>query len=525
MSTMNQPLQQPRGSALAFLGEAARRCAGQATIVGKGPSFAEFDRARHGQGQGRFVIGLNEVSLRVPCDAAFILDADILEKSARDIAGSGIQALITARVPHRPTGRVGGLVLYGPGDTTAEAATWRGDFGERLRTFNLSTTSAEADLGPVIQAGNFSAPILAELLAQAGFHDILLAGIDGGSSYSAAFDDVAYKKLRSVQNSFDSQFAELRGVRDRHGVVFRSVRCSEASILIGTDTEQCLATEVLKWSIESNTFLTVRYTDTDTRSRSLYAHGDVGTPFSLQRIFLPEMAGHRGRGVYFDSDMLVFRDVYELFNADMADRVLLGCAPTPGRRTQFSVFLVDNERADWDAGALVQRYLAGEVSYDWLMKEFAFVERRGSTLPTAWNSLEMYEPGVTANIHFTDMGTQPWLSVYNPNADLWCEALFRALQERPAVGEALHTSLARGWVRPSLGWQVEQRQANPWRLPASAKALDAGWLPPHERLKFPDAPPRMQLLKWRLASHVRRAIQSRAYIRLLKAGHALKKVF
>ena len=509
--------------ALSYLQSQAQAYGGRAAVLGKGPSFAEFDSAA--ARADRFVIGLNETALQAPCHAAFIIDADILERSAPAIAASGIDALITPQRPHHQTKRVGALTIYGPGPYDATSAPWHATFGARHRLFNLSTAAPVPSLGPAFQAFNFSAPTLANLLGQAGFHDILLAGIDGGTAYSQDFKDLEYKKLRSVQNDFDAQFAELRLVRDRHGVKFRSARCQDSFVLIGTEPEQVLATEVLKWSIESRTFLTIRYCEAGAVARNLYSTGGAGTPFSFQRIFLPEMAGHVGRGLYFDSDMLVFKDVYALFNQDMAGNVLMGCQPTPGRRTQFSVFLVDNAAARWDGHALLADYQAGRVTYDALMKEFSFAAPRTSSLPMEWNSLELFDAGRTANIHFTDMGTQPWLSIYNPNAELWCEALFQAMAERPAVAAALELSLAQGWVRPSLRWQVEQQRANPWAMPAQVKALDKAWLPPHVRLRFAAEPPRSQLLKWRVASRVRRAMQSRSYIRLLRAGQALRKVF
>jgi hypothetical protein len=510
-------------AAIDFLRSAADRYNGRAAIIGKGPSFSDFDAERHGN--GRFVIGLNEAALRISCDAAFIIDEDILEKSCAELASTSIEALITPRTPHRPSNRIGGLTIYGPGTGKSETPEWKRVIGARWRAFNLETSASDPALGPTIKPGNFSAPILSELLAQAGFKDILLAGVDGGSSYSGTFSDVEYKKLRSVQNDFNGQFKELRGVRDRHQVIFRSARCQEAFILIGTEIEQCLATEVLKWSIESNTFLTVRYCEADSTSRSMYVGGSAGTPFSMQRMFLPEMSGHIGRGIYFDSDMLVFKDVYDLFNTDMGHHTLMGCQPTPGRKTQFSVFLVDNETASWNANELINKYKDGQVSYEWLMQDFAFVENRSSSLPMTWNSLEYFDPGHTANIHFTDMGTQPWLSIYNPNADLWCESLFQAMKERPQVVEALEQSLRNGWVRPSLKWQVEEQRSNPWKMPKHALSLDAKWLPPHVRLRFTASPPRSQLIKWRAASHVRRILQSRNYIRLLRAGQALRKIF
>jgi len=510
-------------SALVELASLARRYEGRAAILGKGPSFDEFEP--NGRHSGRFIVGLNETALQIRCHASFIIDEDILQRAGSEIAATPDLYLITPRVPHGVISNIGGLTIYGARRSTAATAPWAENFSRRHLAFNLSTSESDPALGPMITAGNFSAPIVAELLAIAGFTDILLAGVDGGTAYSSGFKDVEYKKLRSVQDNFDSQFEELRHLRDRYKVTFRSARCEEAFVLIGTEAEQCLATEVLKWSIDANTFLNVQYVDGATFTSSMFGEGKSGTPFSFQRIFLPEAAGHKGRGIYFDSDMLVFKDVFRLFNSDMQGHVLLGCEPTPGRPKQYSMFLVDNERATWNGCDLLKDYSAGRVSYDSLLKDFCFAHAKASSLPMAWNSLEIFEPGITANIHFTDMGTQPWLSSFNPNAGLWCEALFKALEERPSVALALETSLAQGWVRPSLRWQVDSGRADPWNMPAFVKALDRAWLPPHVRLRNTAGASRLQHLRWTLASRVRRAMQSRRYVRLVRAGRALRKVF
>lgn len=510
-------------NAVAYLQARAQDFGGRAAIVGKGPSFAEFDA--NDQRRTRFVVGLNETPIRLRCHASFVIDEDILHNHGAHILNSGIEALITPRVPHRKTASLGALSIYGAGDRDASTAPWAAQFAGKHYCFNLDTAAAEGSLGDRFQAFNFSAPTLANLLATAGFDDVLLAGVDGGTSYADQFKAFEHKKLRSIQSDFDVQFAELRSVRDRFGVKFRSVRCGESWILIGADAEQCLASEVLKWSIEARTFLTVRYCDPNSESRSLYASGAAGTPFSFQRIFLPQLASRSGRGLYFDSDMLVFKDVYELFNRDMGAHVLLGCEPTPGRRPQYSVFLVDNARAAWDGQALLDDFHAGRLSYEALMRDFCFAQPRALTLPMEWNSLEAYDAGRTANIHFTDMGTQPWLSVYNPNAELWCEALFEALEKRPEVREAFELSVNRGWVRPSLKWQVDHKRSDPWSLPRQVKTLDREWLPPHVRLRSGGQAHASRLLKWRLASRLRRVMQSRGYVRLMRAGHALRKVF
>lgn len=511
----------PMVSALVWLQEQAARFQGRAAIVGKGPSFAGLDATA--TMAHRFVVALNEASLHTACHAAFIIDEDILVEHSARLAGPQMAAVITPKVVHRKRRSIGQLAIYGPVESSMEAPAWATALASKRHCFNLSTAEPAPELGEVVPAFNFSAPTLAHLLALAGFQDILLAGIDGGTAYSDAFLPFAYKKLKSVQSDFDAQFNDLRNVRKRFGTVFSSVRCREAHVLIGAEPEQGLADEVLRWSIDSRTFLTVAYRDPVHGERALYASGQAGTPFSFQRLFLPELASHRGRGIYFDSDMLVFKDVYELFNWDMQDNVLAACLPTPGRKPQFSVFLVDNERATWDARQVLAEYNAGQRSYVEIMGNFCFAQPQTRSLPRQWNSLELFEQGQTANLHFTDMGTQPWLSIYNPNARLWCEALFAALRERPAVAQALEQSLDRGWVRPSLRWQVEHDHDNPWTLPRAIKQADANWLPPHA-LARAEGKRSLAMLKWRLASRVRRAMQSRTYIRLVKARQALAKI-
>jgi hypothetical protein len=394
-----------------------------------------------------------------------------------------------------------------------------------VRAFNLSSAGeGDASLGAVYPSFSFSAPTVANLLASCGFTDIVLCGVDGGSLYAGDFKSFEAKKLASIQNDFDVQFAEFRRIRQQHGTRFSSVRCAEAHVLIGTEAEQCLATEVLRHSIDRNTFLDVRYVDAALSTRGLFADGKAGTPFSPQRLHLPQLAANAGRGMYFDSDMLVFRDVYEVFNADMGDNVLLSCKATPGREPQFSVFLVDNGRAAWDAEELIRRLQRGDISYSDLMHEFAFAEPKAAVLPASWNSLETYEHGRTANLHYTDMSDQPWLSLVNPNASLWCDALFEALDESQAARDAYQRSMDAGWVRPSLRWQVDHRKADPWSTPRAVRSLDEAWMPPHLKLQRSPLPPALRRLRWRLAMQWRHAQKSRV-VRRAKLAHAtLKKV-
>jgi hypothetical protein len=354
----------------------------------------------------------------------------------------------------------GNAVIVGDGRTPGELDRMAG-----ATHFAVRLDEIASDL-PERAATNctFPASILASLLAASGFRRIVLAGI-----------------AESASN--DLLFRELRRIKERDGVVFTSARFAQASVLIGAEPEQVLAEEVLKWSIETNTFLAVEFVRGGATSRDLFAEHGAGTPFSFQRLFLPQLAGHRGRGAYFDSDMLVFRDVYEIFHADMGGNVLVSCKATKGRPAQYSVFVVDNERALWDPDDIVQRYASGKLSYAQIMQQFCFAEPKAALLPMEWNSLEMYEERRTGNCHFTDMDSQPWLSTGNPYAFKWCEALLTACNDRPSVLAALETSLDRGWVRPSLKWQVHHESAHPQSIPPSVQDTDRTWVPPHRRAR------------------------------------------
>jgi hypothetical protein len=499
----------------------AEQFGGRAAIVGKGPSFAEFDPAAHGN---RYIVALNEVSRTMACDAAFVIDADILCSHGGQMGSHVRHDLITPRIPHRRKSSLGRLAVYGPVEGDGADREWVEAFEGRVRRFNLATSAADAALGDTYDAFNFSAPTVAGLLAASGFSDILLAGIDGGTSYATQFAAYEHKKLASVQDNFDVQFREFRQVRDRFGGRFSTIRCPSAHILIGAEPEQILAEEVLKWSIDSNSFLQIRYHRPPVATRTLFASGGAGTPFSFQRLFLPAAADHHGRGIYFDSDMLVFRDVFELFNGDMGGKVLLNCRSSNARPAQYAVFVVDNEAANWHAEALIEAVGSGELSYGDVIRTFGFVEQKAADLPSEWNSLELFEPGVTANLHYTDMGTQPWLSVHNRYGDLWCAALFKALAERPSVAEAFKLSVDKGWVRPSLRWQVEHGAAQPWAVPAKAYALDRDWTPPHVRLKPSRLPSAMTAARWRVASRYRRLVNSDEARKARLALSALHKV-
>jgi hypothetical protein len=110
-------------------------------------------------------------------------------------------------------------------------------------------------------------------------------------------------------------------------------------------------------------------------------------------------------------------------------------------------------------------------------------------LSSDWNSLERYTEGQTALLHYTDMNTQPWVSRDNPLGYLWIRALFQAIDTRFISLDFLSDHIARGWVRPSLMFQLANRIEDSRQLPMQACAMDDMFVPPYKRMQHVAAAP------------------------------------
>ncbi|MGE5271356.1 MAG: glycosyltransferase [Thiohalocapsa sp.] len=255
-------------------------------------------------------------------------------------------------------------------------------------------------------------------------------------------------------------------------------------VFVGTDRSQLLAVAVLEYSIRRHTRETVRVfplIDLDLPEPKDLRHGSR-TNFSFARFAIPALKGYRGKGLYLDADMLVFRDIAALWRLpfDGATILIQGelspqimksnkiGAPTT-RKKQCSVMMIDCAAAKWHAPTIIEG-LDGQYTYDQLMSEMCILreEQVGYTLPFEWNSLEYYDEN-TCLIHYTDMHTQPWVSTENGNGYLWLAEVRRMLNEGVLTWTALQTEIDLGYFRPSLidelndpgaleGWSEERAQ-------------------------------------------------------------------
>jgi hypothetical protein len=267
------------------------------------------------------------------------------------------------------------------------------------------------------------------------------------------------------------------------------------NVYVGAEIEQMLATKVLEHSILKHAsvpvqvkplFQAIAEAKVEIPPLKSKQQGNR-TPFSFQRFAIPELNSHRGRAVYVDSDMLVFKDIAELKNWPFDGSGLLYCKLPAGskRRPQFSVMVLDCESLGWKVKSIVSDLDQGRWSYEELMYKMAACPNPSQSLPAEWNCLEYYESGKSALVHFTDMLEQPWLDTVSPLTELWSTALIDAVRSGFITKAFVDDEIHKGWVRPSIAYQIERSEPNPDKLPRDIIAADRrNFVSPPEHASF-----------------------------------------
>ena len=237
-------------------------------------------------------------------------------------------------------------------------------------------------------------------------------------------------------------------------------------VYVGADRSQQLAIKVLEYSIQRHTTASVEVipmvdlpvpVPKDPRNSQR-------TGFSYSRFCIPQLAGYSGRAIYMDADMQVFKDIQELWELPFNGAKVLvqqdvkhlditmvkGNAPK-ARIKQSAVMLLDCSRLDWDINAIVNDMDRGRYTYEQLMYEMCILKEDevGYAVPFEWNSLEYFDEN-TRLIHYTDMGTQPWVSTNNPNGHLWFAEVRRMHADGRLDWATLEQEVRLGYFRPSL---------------------------------------------------------------------------
>jgi hypothetical protein len=478
-----------------FHGEAPQN----ALLLGKGPSFVlrdtfcldEFD----------LTVGLNHVVRELPVDIAHVIDLEVVEHCGEAIArNAGV--LVMPWVPHvrKVVPYTGNTLGFKPGPDNLDAccdgfpvlARLRGE--GRLLYYNLATADVErAHPGaPIVPGASFSAVVMLQLLASAGIRRVRTLGIDGGRGYSNQFQDLnATTHLAAGQATYNAQFDEIAKIIMNEAIDFAPLGADEPiTVFVGTQPEQMLAFKVLEYSIR-------KYSSMNVQVRALHetvnaAHIAIPepvdpknrprTPFSFQRFIIPELMQYRGRAIYLDSDMQVFRDMRELWDWPFKGAQILAVRgpEDTGRIPQFSVMVLDCENLRWQIEELVAGLDSRKWSYEQLVYEMAAAGRVSAELPESWNELERYTASGTALLHYTDMDSQPWLTTENILGYVWCRDLFDAVSAGFISRAMIDDHIANGWVRPSLAHQLDHDIVDPLLLPWRIKRQDIfSFVPPH----------------------------------------------
>lgn len=253
-------------------------------------------------------------------------------------------------------------------------------------------------------------------------------------------------------------------------------------IFVGTDESQMLAYRVLEYSIYRHATISVHVQPMLNMIVPLPRRREnrPRTGFSFSRFLIPSLCGHKGRAVYLDADMLVFRDVAELAIMPFPDGISLmyvDQSKRSERASQYSVMVLDCEKLRWDIHAIVAQLDAGTMTYEQLMYKFSHVPEyeKSACLSPGWNMLEEYDPDSTALLHYTDMNRQPWISSENPNGGYWYLTLRDAIKEQYISEAEVAAAINAGHVSPKLTEWLDVT------IDGVARATHR-WQPPFQRL-------------------------------------------
>jgi glycosyl transferase family 8 len=452
-------------------------------ILGKGPSFSARDQ--HDL-SGFQLLSLNHVVREQPVTLAHMIDLDVAESCA-DALLTNARFVVMPWYPHvrnrASSESLAELVPKSGGLRRLEAEG-------RLLWYDLSTSPVRHGPGPVVQATYFSAEAALSLLALAGVRRVRSLGVDGGAAYSPAFDDLKDKTLlANGRPNFNLQFKGLAKTIMSTGVDYAPLDAeSPIRVYVGSQDAQMLAVKVLEYSIRKHASMTVEVFPLHHAHIEFPTPAAVEnrprTPFSFQRFYIPQLAGYHGRAIYVDSDMQVFEDIRNLWTLplDGADLLAAREPGESGRKPQFSVMLLDCAALRWDLSDIVARLDRGELTYETLMYEMKVAQNIRAAIDPRWNSLERYEEGETALLHYTDMTTQPWVSRDNPLGYLWVRDLIEAV-DACAIDRALVESHVReGYVRPTVLYQLDHRVEEAALLPKAARQLDDVFVAPYRKM-------------------------------------------
>lgn len=465
-------------------------------VIGKGPSYELISSLNLSDYN---IFTLNHVIRQHHAKIAHLIDIDVLESCAEEIECNA-EYLVMPYYPHYDN-KPGKFSL--PELLERTPLLKKIDQENRLFWYDqLGIKSLLFGRRPLnffrqIWVRRFSAEAALGILASQGIKTIRTIGVDGGVNYNALFEaSDAHTRLANGRSTFDDQFGNMIRIIMKNNLDFQAIGTNyPIKVYIATQEEQMLAVKVLEYSIKKYATQPVEIFALHQSNITYREPKDPinrqRTPFSFQRFLIPQLNHHKGRAIYLDSDMQVFSDINQLWTLPMGSYDLLTVIPSrfERRRLQFSVMLMDCEKLNWSMDKIIDNLDEGSLSYESLMYEMAVANNIGISIPKEWNCLEWHQSGQSCLVHYTDMHTQPWISTDNALGHLWVKDLIEAIDLGKIDMAMVNDHINKGWIRPSLHYQIEHKQLYCNELPHDVYKLDEAFIAPYKKLRKSSAIP------------------------------------
>ena len=226
-------------------------------------------------------------------------------------------------------------------------------------------------------------------------------------------------------------------------------------IFVGAHETERLAYRVLEYSIRRHTDLPVEMRTID-NSLAPTPKDDRFLPytnFSYGRFAIPKEAGYQGRAIYMDSDMVVFRDIAEIWEMPFDGAKIMVeeiTEQTKGSGRLTAVMVMDCGALDWDVEKIMEG-LGVDYDYSDLISVYPLLQdgELQDRLPLGWNSLDELT-SKTRLLHYTKIKTQPWVYPCHPLGYVWTDELKLMLGSGALSEQDVRDEVTKGHVRPSL---------------------------------------------------------------------------
>jgi hypothetical protein len=445
-------------------------------ILGKGPSFGlrtSFDLSRF------HLLSLNHVVREQPVRLAHVIDLDVIQACALAIEKNA-QTLVMPWYPH-DRNLAGHRTLEEIADELPVLGRLR-DEG-RLLWYDLSTSPIRHGPGPVIQATYFSAEAALNLLALAGVRRVRSLGLDGGSAYGGAFEDLRNSTLlANGRANFDQQFKGFARTILRTGVDFSPLDVpAPARAYVAYEPNEVLPAAVLQHSIRRHCSLSV----------------EVVTMAAGSTDPVPD-----GPGILLTPRAQALMDLRPLWRAGVSPMELV--VPKQSEGAEGPGLALAGSELSPIVPALAS--LIGRRAPLRSLQDAAGNRVRAALLPDwnpGWRSDPSSQPLV---LYYPPDGTEPWMSRGHPVGHLWVRDLFDAVARGFLKTELVAQEVRLGHVRPSLLYQVEHGLEEPLLLPRRARLLDRDFAPAGAGRAVQPAAHRWVRLSRAIARQVRRRI-------------------